>query len=107
MTSHSLRDRTAALMLAAGVALGCVAFASVHPAFAQAQTAAEDDDEAAADESAKAGDSRPAGTAPEQKPADSAEIDVNTIDWSQFDVDASTLTFGPKTPAQRAEPDGG
>jgi hypothetical protein len=92
-------------MLAAGVALGFVAFASIHPAFAQAQATADDDD---ADDSAmaKADDAKPAGTASEQKPTDTAEIDVNTLDWSQLNVDASTLSYGPKAPARRAEADG-
>ena len=89
-----LRDRTAALMLAASVALGFIVFAPTHPAFAQAQTTAQDDDEADDDSAtAKADETRPAGTASEQKPTDTAEIDANTLDWSQLNVDASTLTY--------------
>jgi hypothetical protein len=104
MAFHSLRDRTAALLLAGGIALGFVAFAPAHPALAQSQTSTEDDE---ADEptAAKADETKPAETAPEQKPTDTAEIDVNTLDWSQLNVDASTLTYGPKSAARRAEAD--
>jgi hypothetical protein len=98
MASCSLRDRTAALMLAAGVALGFVAFSSTHPAFAQTETAHDDGE--AADET------KPPETASEQRPTDTAEIDVNTLDWSQLNVDPSTLTFGPKAPPRRAATDG-
>jgi hypothetical protein len=105
MTSHSLRDRTAALMLAAGVALGFFAFASLHPAFAQAWPA-QNDDEADQSATAKADETKPTEPASEQKPADTAEIDVNTLDWSQLNVDASTLSYGPKAPARRADTDG-
>lgn len=59
MAFHSLRDRTAALMLAAGVALGFIAFAPTHPAFAQAQ-AAEDNDEADDSATLKADEAQPA-----------------------------------------------
>jgi hypothetical protein len=92
-------------MLAASVALGFIAFASTHPAFAQAWPA-QNDDEADDSAAAKADETRPADTASEQKPADTAEIDVNTLDWSQLNVDASTLSYGPKAPARRADTDG-
>jgi hypothetical protein len=105
MTSHSLRDRTAALMLAAGVALGFVAFTAVHPAVAQAWPA-QNDDEADDSATAKADETKPADTASEQKTADTAEVDVNSLDWSQLNVDASTLTYGPKSAARRADADG-
>lgn len=98
-------------MLAAGVALGFVAFGSTRPALAQApQTQAQqaDDDSDATDESAsaKADETKPAETAAEQKPTDTAEIDINSLDWSQLDVDASTLTDGPKAPPRRTSTDG-
>jgi hypothetical protein len=108
MISRTLRDRAAALMLAAGFALGFIAFVSAHPAFAQTQaTAAEDNDEAA-DESAtaKADETKAADTQSGQKPADTAEIDANTLDWSQLNLDPATLTYGPKAPARRASIDG-
>src|SRR5215467_12265183 len=107
MTSHSLRDRTAALLLAAGVASGFAAFAPTQAAFAQAQATGAEADEDAADESAPAtaDETKPAETTSEQKPADTAEIDVNSLDWSQLNVDASTLTYGAKAPARRASAD--
>jgi len=104
MTSYLLRDRTAALMLAAGFALGVVAFTSVHPAFAQAQ--ASQDDEEADDSAAAKDETKPAETASEQKPADTAEIDANTLDWSQLNFDPATLTYGAKAPARSASTDG-
>jgi hypothetical protein len=109
MTSHSLRDRTAALMLAAGVALGVVALASAQPAFAQAQTVEDNEDAdepatAKADET-KADETKPADAATEQKPTDTAEVDANTLDWSQLNFDASTLTYGSKAPARSAAAD--
>lgn len=106
MTSRTLRDRAAALLLAAGVALGFIAFASIHPVFAQAQ--ASEDDEDAADEAAQAKTeaTKPADAASEQKPAETAEVDANTLDWSQLNLDPATLTYGPKTPARRAGADG-
>jgi hypothetical protein len=103
MAFHSLRERTAALMLAASVALGFGGFSSTHPAFAQAQTTAEDDDESA---SAKTDETKPAETASEQKPTDTAEIDASTLDWSQLNVDAATLSYGPKAAERRADADG-
>jgi hypothetical protein len=105
MTSHSLRDRTAALMLAAGFALGFVAFTSVHPAFAQSQPA-QDDEESDDSATAKADETKPADTTAEQKPAETAEVDANTLDWSQLNLDPATLTYGPKAPARRADADG-
>src|SRR6516164_5738357 len=95
MTSYSLRDRTAALMLAAGFALGFIAFTSLQPAFAQAQATAAEDEEST-DEPAKAD---------ETKPADTAEVDANTLDWSQLNLDPATLTYGPKAPARSASTD--
>ena len=106
MTSFSLRDRTAALMLAASVTFGFAGFASTHAAFAQTQATAADDDEDASGESAEAKADETKGTAPGQKPGDTAEVDVNALDWSQLNVDPSTLTYGPKTPARRASTDG-
>jgi len=106
MTSRTSRDRTAALLLAAGFALGFLTFTPAHPAFAQAQaTATEDDEEADDTATAKADETRPADTASEQKPTETADVDVNTLDWSQLNVDASTLTYGPKAPARRAGTD--
>ena len=105
MTSYSLRDRTAALMLAAGVALGFICFAATHPAFAQAQ-AAEDNEDADESAAAKADETKPADAASEQKPTEAAEVDANTLDWSQLNLDPATLTYGPKAPARRAEADG-
>jgi hypothetical protein len=104
MTLHSLRDRTAALMLAASFALGFAGFASTHQAFAQTQAPAADDDEADDSATAKAEEAKPE-TAPEQKPVDTAEIDASTLDWSQLNLDPATLTYGPKAPARRAETD--
>ncbi|HEY2246544.1 MAG TPA: hypothetical protein VGH70_03785 [Bradyrhizobium sp.] len=106
MTSYSLRDRTAALVLGASVAVGFVAFASSLPAFGQAQASEDEAETADATAAAKADDTNPAVTASEQKPTDTAEIDVNTLDWSQLNIDASTLTYGPKAPPRRAEADG-
>ena len=88
------------------MALGLAAFAPVHPAFAQAQATAAEDDEDAVDETAKADDTKPADAASEQTPTDTAEVDVNTLDWSQLNVDPSTLTYGPKAPVRRAGTDG-
>jgi len=106
MTSRTLRDRTAGLLLAAGFALGFLTVTPAHPAFAQAQaTATEDDEEADDTATAKADETRPADTASEQKPTETADVDVNTLDWSQLNVDASTLTYGPKAPARRAGTD--
>jgi hypothetical protein len=103
MISRVLRNRIAALWLAASVVCGFIGY-TTHPAFAQAQaTADEDGDEST---SAKADDTRPADTAPEQKSADTAEIDANTLDWSQLNSDPATLTYGPKALAQRAGTDG-
>jgi len=109
MTSHSLRDRTAALLLAAGIALGFAAFTATHPASAQAQATAAEADEDTADESAPAtaDETKPAETTSGQKPADTAEIDVNSLDWSQLNLDASTLTYGATAPARRASADDG
>jgi len=101
MTSHPLRDRAAALLLAAGMALGFIAFAGTRPAFAQAQSA-QDDDEADEPASAKAD----AETASDQKPTDTAEIDANTLDWSQLNLDPATLSYGPKPAARRGDGDG-
>ncbi len=106
MTSYSLRDRTAALMLVAGVAFGFIVFAPTHPAFAQAQSIAQDDDEADDSAATKTDETRPAETASEQKPTDTAEIDANTLDWSQLNVDASTLTYGPRAPGRKDGADG-
>ncbi len=101
MTSRILRDRTAALMLAASLVLGLPAAISTQPAFAQARPAQSDEPaETKADETAQA------DTAPEQKPSETAEVDASTLDWSQLNLDASTLTFGPKAAARRAEADG-
>jgi hypothetical protein len=105
MTFLSLRDRTAALMLAAGVAFGFATFTATHPALAQAWPA-QNDDEADDQATAKADETRPPDTASEQKPTDTAEVDANTLDWSQLNVDASTLTYGPKAAARRADTDG-
>jgi hypothetical protein len=105
MTSHPLRDRAAALLLAAGVALGFIAFAGTRPAFAQAQSA-QDEDEADEQASAKAAETRPAETASDQKPTDTAEIDASTLDWSQLNLDPATLSYGPKAAARRADADG-
>jgi hypothetical protein len=102
MAFHSLRDRTAALMLAASFALGFIAFMSTHAAFAQTQAPAADDDEADDSATAKAEEAKPE-TVPEQKPTDTAEIDASTLDWSQFNLDPATLTYGPKAVARRAE----
>jgi len=102
MTSHPLRDRAAALLLAAGVALGFIAFAATRPAFAQTQSAQEADEPA----SAKADETRPAETASDQKPTDTAEIDASTLDWSQLNLDPATLSYGPKAAARRADADG-
>src|SRR5262249_33442478 len=114
MVFHSMRDRIAALMLAASVALGFVAFASPHAAFAQAWPVQKDDqaddaatakadetkaDETKADETAS--EQKPDETTSDQKPTDTAEIDASTLDWSQLNVDASTLTYGPKAPPRR------
>ena len=107
MTSRTLRDRAAALMLAAGVAFALIALAPARPALAQTQQAEEDED--ATDESAPAkadGEAKPADSASEQKATETADIDVNALDWSQLNVDASTLTYGPKAPARRADADG-
>jgi hypothetical protein len=107
MTSRTLRDRAAALMLAAGVAFALIALAPARPALAQTQQADEDED--ATDESAPAkadGEAKPADSASEQKATETADIDVNALDWSQLNVDASTLTYGPKAPARRADADG-
>ena len=107
MISYSLRDRTAALMLTAGVAFGFVAFATTHSAFAQTQAPAENDEEADESTTAKADDAKPAEDASaQQKPAETAEIDANTLDWSQLNVDASTLTYGPKAAPRRDGSDG-
>jgi hypothetical protein len=106
MTFDSLRDRTAALMLAAGVVLGFIALADTHPAYAQAQPAQEDEE---GDDSAtaKADETKSADTTAGQKPAETAEVDANTLDWSQLNLDPATLTYGPRAPARRAEADGG
>lgn len=114
--SFSLRDRTAALVLAASLAIGFAVFAPAHPAFAQAwpsqgqQTDDEADDAAKADETksaeTKPGETRPADAASEQKPTEAAEIDANTLDWSQLNLDPATLTYGPKSPARGASTDG-
>jgi hypothetical protein len=107
MTSRTLRDGAAALMLAAGVAFALIALAPARPALAQTQQADEDED--ATDESAPAkadGEAKPADSASEQKATETADIDVNALDWSQLNVDASTLTYGPKAPARRADADG-
>src|ERR1700749_1190114 len=105
MTSYSLRDRAAALVLAAGVALGFVCFAATHPAFAQAQ-AAEDNEDADEPVAAKADETKPADSASEQKPTEAAEVDANTLDWSQLNLDPATLTYGPKAPARSATTEG-
>ncbi len=105
MFSRLLRDRTAALMLAAGVAF-FIPLAATRPAFAQTQATPADEEEADDPATAKTDEAKPAETASEQKPADTAEVDVNTLDWSQLNVDASTLTYGPKAPARRADTDG-
>jgi hypothetical protein len=97
MTSGILRHHAAALMLAAGFTLGLIAL-SPRPSFAQAQQA--DDDEETADESA------PATASAETKPTDAAEVDANTLDWSQLNLDPTTLTYGPKAPVRRAGADG-
>jgi hypothetical protein len=115
MTSYSLRGRTAALMLAAGIAMGFNAFAVTHPAFAQAWPVQNDDgadDSAAAktDGAAKADETKPADPAEAaagQKPSETAEVDANTLDWSQLDLDPATLTYGAKAPARSAGTDGG
>ncbi len=101
MTSRILRDRTAALMLAASMTLGLSASISTQPAFAQAWPGQNDEQaETKADETAQA------DTAPDQKPSETAEVDASTLDWSQLNVDASTLTYGPKAPARRADAGG-
>jgi hypothetical protein len=103
MAFLSLRDRTAALMLAGSVAFAFAGFAATHAAFAQTQAAKDDDESADETTEAKADEAKPAETAAEQKPA---EIDVNSLDWSQLNVDPSTLSYGPKAPARRADADG-
>jgi hypothetical protein len=103
MVLHSLRDRAAALVLAAGVALGFIALAATHPAYAQAQPA-QDDEEGDESAIAKADEAKPAETA--QKPAETAEVDANTLDWSQLNLDPATLTYGPRAPSRRADADG-
>jgi hypothetical protein len=105
MFSRLLRERTAALMLAAGVALAFVSFAATHPVYAQAQVS-QDDEEGDESATAKADETKPAETASEQKPTEAAEIDANTLDWSQLNLDPATLTYGPKAPARRADADG-
>ena len=105
MTFHFWRNRIAALALAAGFALGFVAFTSVHPVYAQAQTA-QDDEESDDTAAAKADETKPADATAEQKPTEAAEIDANTLDWSQLNFDPATLTYGPKAPARQASTDG-
>ncbi len=105
MTSYSLRERTAALLLAASAALGFIAFAPTHPAFAQTQ-ATPTEEEADESTTAKTDATKPAETASEQKPTDTAEVDASTLDWSQLNLDPATLTYGPKAPARSASADG-
>ncbi len=105
MTFHPLRDRSAALILAAGIAFGFATFNPVHPAFAQSQPA-QDDEEADDSTTAKADETKPADATAEQKPTEAAEVDANTLDWSQLNFDPATLTYGAKAPARSASTDG-
>ena len=63
----------------------------MHPAFAQAQ-AAEDNEDADESATAKADETKPADTASEQKPADTAEVDANTLDYGVTVDDPATFT---------------
>jgi hypothetical protein len=84
--------KNGALWLAATFACAQL-LAPTHAAFAQplAQSSAQ-----SAPEQAPAA----AEAATSDDPDEMAEIDVNTLDWSQLDVDASTLSYG-KAPRAR------
>jgi hypothetical protein len=84
MISTTSRDRAKAWLLAAGF---CLALAG--PALAQRVAVGE------IDASAEVG-------APDEDEDVLKDIDVNKLDWSQLDVDASTLKDGPAAKAKNA-----
>jgi hypothetical protein len=91
MTSTTFSYRAKALLLAAGLMLGSLL---AMPAIAQ-QAGAEEED---SDTSAAASASAP-GVTDEDVLKD---IDVSQLDWSQLNIDASTLGNGPAARAQSA-----
>jgi hypothetical protein len=86
MTSGTFRREAAAHLLAAGFGFALL-LAATHAGFAQAAP------EQMVPEPAEAATSDDTDT-------DMAEIDVNTLDWSQLSVDASTLSYNkaPRAP---------
>src|SRR5260221_14058651 len=93
MIPRTLVGRGFALMLAAGVSLVLVAQAS-----AQAVPSDEDTDPAAAE-----------AAAPDANDADTKDADGKNLelDWSQLNVDASTLINNPTSKARPASQAGG
>jgi hypothetical protein len=93
MNSGKSYGRVGLLLLAAGL---CAA--SVLQARAQAVPDAEDAEEAETPAAATA--------APASDDVDMTGIDVNKLDWSQLNVDASTLTYSGKAnaPPRRTDP---
>jgi hypothetical protein len=104
MTSIISSDRARALTLAAGLALGlCVTlgFTLIAPAFAQwpQMEPAKDKDAPATAETSEA------DSAPDVNDEDVLkDIDVSKLDWSQLNVDASTLGDGPAAKARQSRP---
>jgi hypothetical protein len=102
MTSTTFSDRAKALMLAAGLMLAFVPvlmFSLAMPAIAQAAEAAEEDSDTPATAEALVS----SGSAPSVNDEDVLkDINVSQLDWSQLDVDASTLGNGAAARTQSA-----
>ncbi len=87
MISRTARKRHRRLLLAAGFSLGTIVAAA-------AQTPpADEPTEAAAEE-----------TAVDINEVDKTDVDPANLDWSQLNVDASTLTWTPASKARAAKP---
>jgi hypothetical protein len=101
MISRMVSGTAGALVLAAGLVLGLEAGlapparAQAPPIQEQAQDGSQDNSAAQLAEPGSAGENE----------VDMTDVNINNLDWSQLNVDASTLSYGPAakgSPARRA-----
>src|SRR5882724_13440426 len=105
MMSRMVGGTAGALVLAAGLVLGLEA-GLAPPARAQAPAGQDRSQGGSQDSSEDNSAAQPAETGPAgENEVDMTGVDINNLDWSQLNVDASTLSNGPAakgSPARRA-----
>ena len=105
MMSRMVGGTAGALVLAAGLVLGLEA-GLAPPAHAQAPAGQDRSQGGSQDSSEDNSAAQPAETGPAgENEVDMTGVDINNLDWSQLNVDASTLSNGPAakgSPARRA-----